>query len=541
MADLCYMIDSADNLRIMPRQLVEHWYDVTLRGTLKAMGQEDLANADAETIKKEVPKFFDGEQGAELKRITDYYTTILNWTTKPVIEFNKVIVLSSMLSDENFLNEHKKLLKDKQILVALNPIACPYQSLEKQTPDEIFEAFKTIRIVSNANDLIYTKRSTDGKYDVHVTDDSAATQEQDLSHKIEDLIPLSHKMRTKQFASIKFLENYDGEVEYSFNELFVANAKIDDVVNFIKTHKNLSPYEKFFLAYKYVYGTNRYQEEGEDDPNEISRSLLSILNGDKIVCAGKANLLKAILDKLEIPAVYRGCSGHAICTLALNDPKYNIFGIYDCDPTNIKDPRLVDDSNPIYEEIFVKIDWMSELSEESKKYLMEKSGLSKLPSEVLQGSSQRFSQRDQGIIISKKLCWDLSLEARQRWKKTIIEFEERVKQRIEEGKIDELYEKVMGVYQQYNNTTEGSYIKGKFVADIKNLLREYEDIKKSWRIIQEKREMDKKYAAENQDVSTNLPELDMSGFDGEPLDDAGLLIKDATLGMSLMQTMQSTI
>lgn len=146
------------------------------------------------------------------------------------------------------------------------------------------------------------------------------------------------------------LEKYGKELtfdeDFSVKQAITASRKINNIVKSInETNINgepLSPFEKFILAYRYV--TDRiYKEVDDGEDLSKSRSLISVLNGDKIVCAGYANLLATILDRLGIPCTtqcmvifdenLKAYGNHATCLVRMVDPKYNIDGIYFSDPT----------------------------------------------------------------------------------------------------------------------------------------------------------------------------------------------------------------
>ena len=134
--------------------------------------------------------------------------------------------------------------------------------------------------------------------------------------------------------------------DFSVEQALIASRKINNIVEEINsTNLNgtpLSPFEKFILAYRYV-ADRIYKEVDAGDDLSKSRSVISVLNGDKIVCAGYANLLSTILNRLGIPCTtqcmitfdenLKAYGNHATCLVRITDPKYNIDGIYFSDPT----------------------------------------------------------------------------------------------------------------------------------------------------------------------------------------------------------------
>lgn len=118
----------------------------------------------------------------------------------------------------------------------------------------------------------------------------------------------------------------------SVEDLLLAYNKLDAVLDSIKALK-LSPYENLLMAYNYVT-TFKYKED--ERYCAYSRALEHVLNSDKIVCVGYANLMYVLLKNLDIPCttisewVIRdgSVSGHMVNAVHLVDKKYNIDGYY---------------------------------------------------------------------------------------------------------------------------------------------------------------------------------------------------------------------
>lgn len=112
---------------------------------------------------------------------------------------------------------------------------------------------------------------------------------------------------------------------------------ITDIANTIKSH-NLSPFEEDIYAYDIVR-SRIYKQEDKGDSYKSSRDLSNVLNGDKIVCLGYANLYDAILkslghkSKLFFLESNDKKTGHAEVIEDLKDNKYRINGYYLFDPT----------------------------------------------------------------------------------------------------------------------------------------------------------------------------------------------------------------
>lgn len=116
-----------------------------------------------------------------------------------------------------------------------------------------------------------------------------------------------------------------------FEQLLIYTKKIKE--------RNLSQIEELFCIYNIVK-EREYKEEEKHEHELKSRSLSEILNSDKIVCSGFANFMLSLCDILEIPTEKILWSptdkiklGHDSIAVYVNDPKYNIIGIYAIDPT----------------------------------------------------------------------------------------------------------------------------------------------------------------------------------------------------------------
>ncbi len=136
------------------------------------------------------------------------------------------------------------------------------------------------------------------------------------------------------------------EDEYDTCEIgkvYAAMQKIYQYCDFINKN-DLSPVES--LMYAYLMATEKpYKEEGKGEPEEISRSVFSIMNNDKIVCAGYCSIIKAIISNLntENIKVFDNTTAsydengdkllHATLICYIKDAKYGIDGYYLLDPT----------------------------------------------------------------------------------------------------------------------------------------------------------------------------------------------------------------
>lgn len=352
-------------------------FDDTRNYISKDIKQEAEEKYDKAKVSFDIAKTSLGITKNHLDELQTEYEDLLNSKMPEGFdEFNEVVVLSSSLEEDGFFDTHKDLFEGKDVKVCLN------EGIEKYRNTDLYEHYN--------NDTNEIRREKEF-YDEEIT-----YEEQDLARRERNIKDFSDKAKYK---SIKIKENLDSENEYTVSELENARKKIDDVASVINSYKNLSPYEKFYLAFSYVQAYEYSKAEGSK-PIEDGRALIQILNSKDIVCAGKANMLKAICDQIGIPCIYRNCDCHAINTIAINDPKYGIHGIFNADATNQYrlDFLLFHEDSPMSRELFVDIPWIAELTEKERKYLMEKSGLDKLPKEVLEASKKEFAERDKEIL-----------------------------------------------------------------------------------------------------------------------------------------------
>lgn len=123
----------------------------------------------------------------------------------------------------------------------------------------------------------------------------------------------------------------------TFEEYRQTVQIIDSIVKEIKQF-NFSPLEAIMYTYDLV--RNRiYKEVDENENLDDSRSLSSVLLGEKIVCLGYSNIMMTILRLLGLDC-YESLSmkknedsGHARVEVKIDDPKYGVKGIYYFDPT----------------------------------------------------------------------------------------------------------------------------------------------------------------------------------------------------------------
>lgn len=149
------------------------------------------------------------------------------------------------------------------------------------------------------------------------------------------------KFFSKQGVNFGFEDRYK---IWGIQEVETANKKIVETADEIRKF-DLSPYEKLLMSYLKVT-SRKYVNEEEHEHSADSRSVFGVLNSDKIVCVGYAELLKAITEELgdENIQIYKNhvaCSSdgkvidgyHSNIIIHIKDEKYGINGFYYLDPT----------------------------------------------------------------------------------------------------------------------------------------------------------------------------------------------------------------
>ena len=126
----------------------------------------------------------------------------------------------------------------------------------------------------------------------------------------------------------------------SLKQYLDMNKIITFFYNSIQNY-NYTNFEKVLYAYDIVK-SYKYAKEDHSEDYRVSRALHQVIYGEKIVCTGYATLFSALLSRLNIKnSVYstsvltsdEKVEGHRRVVVNIIDDKYNISGIFICDPT----------------------------------------------------------------------------------------------------------------------------------------------------------------------------------------------------------------
>lgn len=154
------------------------------------------------------------------------------------------------------------------------------------------------------------------------------------------LTKLDNSLKDNKFSNlsitelIKISKLEDFQYSWSLNQVIKANNKVDEYVNYIKEN-NLSPFEAMLYIHKIA--SNYTYSEGSSIHD--GRVLPSIINNGQIVCSGYASLVKAIIDRVNMPGLrcdLKSCyigkivniGGHTHNLVTIEDTKYDIKGTY---------------------------------------------------------------------------------------------------------------------------------------------------------------------------------------------------------------------
>lgn len=184
---------------------------------------------------------------------------------------------------------------------------------------------------------------------------------------------------------------------FSVEQALIASRKVNDWVNEIKNAKNkgkpLSPYEQYLYAYDIVTQFN-YKEVENGENLAKSRDLISVLNGDRIVCYGYASLLCEICNRLGIACYSQAVNkNHQICFVKIDDERHNIHGIYASDPTNDSQNPTIDGSTFIRKQGFSSATIKLSDLKDKRNYTLTNICKSDTPEEIIKSILSWFDNK----------------------------------------------------------------------------------------------------------------------------------------------------
>jgi hypothetical protein len=213
-------------------------------------------------------------------------------------------VSEERLKEKQYITEHFDNLMDSIEFIRLS-----------------FEELDNVEFIKN-NPLVLTKK-IDLSEMLDITD----------YEKLMKLMNKYNDIADKIYVSLTGNTNYVSLMD-CYKTMSAIKNQADDVKQL-----GLSPIETIMYVYDQV--RNRvYTFENEDELCFKSRDLSEVMFGDKIVCAGYANIFHVLLHYIGIENLVvhlmekdNPKSGHARNVIYVKDDKYGIDGVYYFDPT----------------------------------------------------------------------------------------------------------------------------------------------------------------------------------------------------------------
>ena len=217
----------------------------------------------------------------------------------------------------------------------------------KEIKEKNWQPQHKIKIMFSIEDL--TKEiidlilSVSDKFEIFINKDTFKLTQENCTK----LVSLNEYIKEKHSKSLSFplstaiLNPSKTSEIWSVEKVLNANIKMEDWANQINSARingrELSPFEKYIYAYR-IISRFAYNDENRGESFEISRQIVGVLNSNRIVCVGYADLLSQLCERIGIECYQQdvACDGrlidHCNCCVKINDDKYNIHGIYYADP-----------------------------------------------------------------------------------------------------------------------------------------------------------------------------------------------------------------
>lgn len=284
--------------------------------------------------------------------------------TATTISFDSEIEISNELQrllKNNHINAYTYKNKDRIEISTNKILGQDYKDVISDSDDIYIK-----NDITDLENLIYIPKNKT----IHISQLNEYEQDNILTEDYDSLYNIIYKLRennqdNKVIIKIKnrnkfsksklYNSNFNFEIEgidilpYKIDELKKEDQLLDLMIADIK-NSNFSLFEKYIAAYNIVKKFKKYLENNNDKTE--SRYVRKFLNNDYMVCLGYANLLRELLERLGITSYSYGVSAdtsyddgftleekpielvdHARVIININDPKYNIYGIYVVDPT----------------------------------------------------------------------------------------------------------------------------------------------------------------------------------------------------------------
>lgn len=266
-------------------------------------------------------------------------------------EYQKLIIINLFGEDELIYTEYKN---GEQVVLSCGA--------EKDDDfNRILNKNRFARAIDKYNKNIYKENAT-MTYEKFISDEYCIVLEGEAEDIVEFLnnndiknkkilvaSPYEHKISitNDEFTEtlldgLNYIDNVYIEADGNQNAVKLSEysntvSYIDTIVERVK-EKNFSPMEQLLYVYDIVRD-RKYIEEDEDEDKTISRDLTSVTSGEKIVCLGFSEIFDKVVKRLgfksdvNVLTEYNTIHGHARNRVYVDDPKYNLKGIYFFDTT----------------------------------------------------------------------------------------------------------------------------------------------------------------------------------------------------------------
>lgn len=246
---------------------------------------------------------------------------------------NKIIFTLSLPIDFIDIDEENYRKLDDKIIYICDDTTIDYDDFNKkvETLKKIIKkCFSIDDEINIKNNIIYTEDNTNAYEFIKQNKDL------EIIFRVSDFKEIIEVLKDEDYPNLKIsFKNSDDNISYK--EFYNMYKKLNEIVEFIN-HYNLSPLEKVMFVYDIVKA-NEYKKENKNDSYGTSRNLNEIINNDKIVCVGYANLIDFLLKNLGVKSntIILGYQDknvqHERNYIYLKDDKYNIDGMFFLDAT----------------------------------------------------------------------------------------------------------------------------------------------------------------------------------------------------------------
>ena len=253
-------------------------------------------------------------------------------SARSLIKIFKKSPLTEVEDEIAFCNDYISKLRhdfDHNFIIALNKEEITKENIEAIKQYMIKAKEQGLNVQVGIDSAMSLKKNDSGIDYMYNKEQIQLLLDLDKSLKDNEL----PKLVISELKQIKTIDDFKGS--WTLDKVVDANNRIDSIAQHI-IDNNFTPFEAMIFIHKWA---SRFVYNSSDYGLEDSRVLPSILTTNKIVCSGYATLVKALVDKVNIPGLecdLVGCSiikknksgGHCHNLVHIKDDKYDINGFY---------------------------------------------------------------------------------------------------------------------------------------------------------------------------------------------------------------------